>query len=576
MVTKNWLLIVFILLVIISSCKKEDKSASLNSVTFSKQQEALIDSIRLYMFSNPDKAIPFINDFKEISQKKQQNENVKMAYACLGVVYDIKNDVSESLKNNYIALSLCKTSNCIIEQKLTIADIYQRRYKYSESLILLEESKALAKKENNIEYYNLTQRTIALINCKIGAPEKAVEILESVYENVKKGEDDRLIRTTRRDLVEVYLKNNQLEVALKYIEIGLLDAKSVNNQELLYNLYRFQADAYIQAGKFQEAEYAAKETLLNAKILDNDQSILEANYLLALINKKQKRLENAISVLATELKSNTTELPEILSKSYKLLAELYSNKGNNKMSSLYYKKHSVEEKKIEKKRISVLNKTHAISVEELNNAKIAQERKKWYWFSAFAVLLCASVIIYIKNKNTQKINKKRFDDLMLKVNAHEKNNRAVNTIENKEEVVDVNNEGVDEASPNYIIDDERVNEILLKLKTLEEQQYFLRQDCTLHNMAKRLKTNTSYLSKIVNKHLDKTFSNYINELRVNYAIIELKQNKQLRAYSTKAIAQELGYKKANSFSKYFKQATGITPAVYIKNIKELSKNDLNI
>jgi len=88
-------------------------------------------------------------------------------------------------------------------------------------------------------------------------------------------------------------------------------------------------------------------------------------------------------------------------------------------------------------------------------------------------------------------------------------------------------------------------------------------------MAKKLKTNTSYLSKIINNHLDKSFSIYINELRINYAILELKNNKRLRQYSVKAIAEDMGYKNADAFSRYFRAATGISPSVYIKKIDKI-------
>lgn len=113
----------------------------------------------------------------------------------------------------------------------------------------------------------------------------------------------------------------------------------------------------------------------------------------------------------------------------------------------------------------------------------------------------------------------------------------------------------------------------MKIQKLEDKQYYLRQDCTMHNMAKKLKTNTSYLSKIVNTHLEKSFSTYINELRINHAILELKNNKRLRSYSVKGIAEEMGYKNADAFSRYFKAATGISPTVYIKKIQEIKNTN---
>ena len=129
-------------------------------------------------------------------------------------------------------------------------------------------------------------------------------------------------------------------------------------------------------------------------------------------------------------------------------------------------------------------------------------------------------------------------------------------------------------SNSYIIKNEKVNEILEKLVALEEKKYFLKQECTLHNVAKKLKTNTSYLSKIVNNELGKNFNTYINELRINYIIIELKNNSKLRSYSVNAIAIEIGYKRPDAFTRSFKEVTGLTPATYIKKVNKLLENKI--
>ena len=174
---------------------------------------------------------------------------------------------------------------------------------------------------------------------------------------------------------------------------------------------------------------------------------------------------------------------------------------------------------------------------------------------------------------------------MVKVNKYEKNKEnellpikhlteAVNKEQDQKLIIKEkkpqNKVIEDTESSTYIIDDDKIKEILSKIKQLEDKKYYLKQDCTMHNMAKRLKTNTSYLSNITNNHLNKTFSNYINELRIDYVILELKNNKRLRSYSVKAISEEIGYKSADSFAKYFKEATGLTPSVYIKKINRIN------
>ena len=113
-------------------------------------------------------------------------------------------------------------------------------------------------------------------------------------------------------------------------------------------------------------------------------------------------------------------------------------------------------------------------------------------------------------------------------------------------------------------------QILEGLKKLEEKEYFLKQDCNSYNVAKKINTNTSYLSKVVNSHYGKNFNTYINDLRINYTILRLKNDVFFRSFSIQAIAEEVGYKSADSFTKYFKKDTGLNPSFYIKNIKNVA------
>ncbi|THF49527.1 AraC family transcriptional regulator [Flavobacterium supellecticarium] len=198
-----------------------------------------------------------------------------------------------------------------------------------------------------------------------------------------------------------------------------------------------------------------------------------------------------------------------------------------------------------------------------------------YIFCLLGILLVIVLIIlvfcYCWYSKSEKEHKEKFQILLNKINDFElRKGQQENGL-----FISENSNGrknfPDEAT--FTITDERINDILEKLKKLEQQKYFLRQDCTLHKVAKKLKTNTAYLSRIVNNELGKSFSNYINELRINYVISELKSNSRLRAYSINAIADEIGYKSPDSFSKYFKEATGISPAVYIRKI-EKKKQDI--
>lgn len=118
------------------------------------------------------------------------------------------------------------------------------------------------------------------------------------------------------------------------------------------------------------------------------------------------------------------------------------------------------------------------------------------------------------------------------------------------------------------IADDIVAEILENLETFEAEKGFLSPKIKLTQLAKDCNTNSTYLSKVINYKKDKNFSSYINELRVAFAFDELRDNATFRKYTIKAVAQECGFKSAESFSKAFYKMYGIYPSFYSKQLDQ--------
>jgi AraC-like DNA-binding protein len=74
------------------------------------------------------------------------------------------------------------------------------------------------------------------------------------------------------------------------------------------------------------------------------------------------------------------------------------------------------------------------------------------------------------------------------------------------------------------------------------------------------------LSKIINIHYEKNFSSYINDLRINYLLKELKTNPSLKTYTIKALAKKIGFGSTEAFSKTFKKHTNMSPSIYLTTI----------
>lgn len=114
------------------------------------------------------------------------------------------------------------------------------------------------------------------------------------------------------------------------------------------------------------------------------------------------------------------------------------------------------------------------------------------------------------------------------------------------------------------IDPTIVTTILHELQQFEKERGFLVSKITLYEFAKKIKTNTRYLSKVVNTHKVTSFRNYINDLRIQYSIDRLKSNSSYKKYTVKAMAKEAGFTTAAAFSKAFQKRTGETVSNFLK------------
>ncbi|WP_199117950.1 helix-turn-helix domain-containing protein [Pedobacter sp. ASV28] len=113
------------------------------------------------------------------------------------------------------------------------------------------------------------------------------------------------------------------------------------------------------------------------------------------------------------------------------------------------------------------------------------------------------------------------------------------------------------------IDEELVKEIQGKINILfETKKIYTNPDLTLSILAKELNTRPQLLSQIINDNLNKSFTQFINEYRIDEAKRLLKENPQ---FKIDAVGFEAGFNSSSTFYSSFKKVTGTTPSNYQKN-----------
>lgn len=97
-------------------------------------------------------------------------------------------------------------------------------------------------------------------------------------------------------------------------------------------------------------------------------------------------------------------------------------------------------------------------------------------------------------------------------------------------------------------------------------------DCelTLKSMASQLHVSESYLTRIIKKKANTSFSELLTKVRMEEAISLMLSNSSLTSLE---VSERVGYKSQHYFCKVFKDYTGMTPTAYKKNYDMNRKAD---
>ena len=249
---------------------------------------------------------------------------------------------------------------------------------------------------------------------------------------------------------------------------------------------------------------------------------------------------------------------ENLLMTYNIMTQCYNEKNDTKNAYRYAQKsleliQSIEG--IKSKSLNFLHNYDLKIIKEESNKVITS--KNYFKISLFGILILFAVVIY--------------SFYYYYKNQKEKHYRFLKIIQDLKEskISEISILQIDktEPQPKQTLDEELIEKIAIGLKKLEQKETFLDPNFKLAFVAKKLNTNTAYLSQYFNQVTQKTFSEYTQELRIHYVLQKLKDAPYFRKYTLQAIAEEVGYKDANTLVRVFKKQTGLSPNYYIEKLE---------
>ena len=555
-------LIPFILL---GQASKKD----LTRLTYDELKKSYYDNEK-----NQSKQLEYANVY--LMKAKIENNPVQKAKGCY--LLSLENEGNKSIRYLDSSITYSKNTNDIKFPAYAYSKKgyeLKKQFKYREAIdnFILAEKCA---QTNNMNFYYKVKFSIAVLRSEeLGEVHEALDLYRECFNYYK----DKEVRTSIYSyayqdvifaLADAFKALHQTDSASYYNKLGFRESKLTKDEE--YNaLFILNEGANLVLKKnFRAALDSINRALPKMIAYKNEGNTLAAYYYLGKtyegLQNKAIATQNFIKV--DSLYNKTKRITPEFTSGYPYLISYFKEKGDKENQLKYITKYMYIDstlqknyKELTKKLEKEYDMPNLFSEKETLIQSLENDKEKSHWGIGSLILITISVSGFGIYQHILKKNyRSRFEKIM---NQTEISNEPLT---NTRIEIQTNN-----TKEEIGIAEELVKQILEKLKRFETKKEYLQPNITVQMLSSTFETNSKYVSKIVNVHKGKTFIQYINDLRIEYAILQLQQNNKLRNYTIQALALEFGFNNAESFSTAFHKKTGIKPTYFIKELQNLTK-----
>lgn len=396
-----------------------------------------------------------------------------------------------------------------------------------------------------------------------------------------------------REAFALYYLNRQAESAA-LLQTGLDKKGLLNSDDAVYKIPYFN---YVLAlNQYHEKHYTESIVLLTDQIdaitLKNDFANLATLYYYMGLNYLQlNNKEDAVAYFKKTdaiFKDHKYSNPEI-KDAYTYLIDHYREQKNVNQE-LFYTNRMIEVMQYLQKEYKSLSGTlhYKFDTQGLlaDKQRLENDLNMQGIFTLYIVLAGGAIVlllfvIAIRNSRKKRMYLKNYNNLLKEQNVQQEqdlveNNELYNivSINQTEELAAYQwaqySETVaetEETKENNTINKKIWDELTLRIRVFEENNEFLK-GISLNDLATEWNSNRTYISKYINQTKGKQFTDYLNDLRIDYFLKVSATDKKWNKLKIEAIAQELGFTSARSFSSAFLKKTKVSPSFYLKKEKE--------
>lgn len=452
------------------------------------------------------------------------------------------------------------------EELASLAVSYFKNNDLKKSTELLFKAKEYAEKTDDYALIARMNGSIAHQYIQLNLNDKAKFYLDNAIKQINKlpeGDKKKVLKTlSYLEIGNIDFDEENYQKASEYYKKSLREIELVKNPNE-QSIYHHRRSLYNIGNSYYFLKNDSAEIYLNKALAIKSNYNEEINYFiynaLSQVYAGRKEYQRAIDTLKIILKHKNDLDTRLLSDVYYNLSQDYKALNDQSQYSLYNEEFIKLNRSIRESEMKAISS--AINAEQKDYKDAISDadssRKNIVIISTAFVFVLAGAIIFLLYR--RKKERKVFENIITKLES----DKIISTENKLEPAVEVQKDSPVQI-PNSVEQD-----LLEKLQKFEESERFTNPKLTIASLALQLKTNTSYLSEVINKYKGKNFNTYINELRIAYICQKIYNHKEYQNYKISYLAEECGFASHSAFATVFRNITGISPSVFIR---EASKN----
>ena len=550
------------------------KAAALARELKDRAAEANADYRIAYYYrcrSMTDSALYFSKTGFQISSELEDNSLVARGYNSLGGIYLYSGQKIKALDNLLKALALDSNNEYLMSSAgFSLGILYADAGRTDKSVYYYLKSLHIEEKRQNWVdaaycYCNLSGFYYQSLNFGEGIKSynKALDLF--IKGKFRPGE-----AYVYNCLGMAYSEKNIHDSALKYYRKSMI-LNSVDTTGTrsgwVFNVNNI-GDTWMKLEQYDSAQYYYSIALKWA-IRGGDNIPLSCIFLsLGELNTKLKHYSNAIEYLNKGLyHAQLVNYRAQFEQAYTLLSECYEASGDREQALLYLKKRNAVKDSIfnENARQEVASMMIRYETDKKDQeimslnieARIKQRKIHLAMVAIFSILIIAALAAwyiwrYYNHTLVPKVKALSFIKEKISIEK-DGDNRRLKAIDR---VLPPELKPFSHYQPEL---QENNEELIAELESkMSSEKIYLNENLSLAETAQILKTNTTYLSRLINEHYKVNFSAFLNKYRIEEAK-KMILDDHYNNLSIEGIAKNAGFRSKSTFNQVFKQATGMTP-----------------